>query len=119
MTAYLAPVSLAVLTALCGFVLLRWQRSHPEFDLSDLLTGDNGRVSLSKFGQATALVVSTWGFVVLIQQGKLSETYFLGYMTVWTGSKLLQSSIDKRNRNHEQYDQQNNYRAYPDPNGFR
>lgn len=95
MTANLALIVLLAV-ALCAALLLRhWQHSHPDFDLSDLLTGDNGRVSLSKFGQVAALVVSTWGFVVLVEQGKLTETYFLGYMTVWTGSKLIQSRIDK------------------------
>lgn len=96
MLANLYLAALVPIVTLCAWVLFRWQRSHPDFDLSDLLTGDNGRVSLSKFGQVSALVVSTWGFIVLVQQGKLSETYFFGYMTVWTGAKLIQSAIDKR-----------------------
>lgn len=89
-------VVLLVLVALAGLLLSRWQRNHAEFDLADLLTGDNGKVSLSKFGQVAALIVSTWGFVVLVQQGKLTETYLLIYMSVWSGSKLLQSFIDKK-----------------------
>ena len=84
-----------VVLVIC-LLLLIWQRKHPAFDLSDLITGDNGRVSLSKCGQASALVVSTWGFVVLIQQGKLTEMYFLGYMTVWSGARLMQTFIDKK-----------------------
>lgn len=96
MSYYGPAIMLAVLALLASFLLWKWTKNHPSFDLSDLLTGDNGRVSISKFGQTCALAVSTWGFVVLVQQGKLTEFYFIGYMTVWTGAKLIQSSIDKK-----------------------
>ena len=92
----LSLILLLIVALLSLWILSRWQKSHPDFDLSDLLTGDNGKVSLSKFGQVAALIVSTWGFVVLVQQGKMSEFYFVGYMVAWTGAKLIQSSIDKR-----------------------
>ena len=94
--ANLSLIALLLLALLAALILHAWQKSHPDFDLSDLLTGDNGKVSLSKFGQVSALIVSTWGFVVLVQQGKLTEFYFIGYMTVWTGAKLIQSGIDKK-----------------------
>lgn len=93
---YGPTVTLTILAILAFWLIRSWQKSHPNFDLSDILTGDNGKVSLSKMGQAAALVVSTWGFVVLTQQGKLSSEYFIGYMMVWTGAKIAQSSIDKR-----------------------
>lgn len=95
MSTYLAPLTLLVLAILAIWLLVRWQRSHPMFDLADLLTGDNGRVSLAKFGQAAALVVSTWGFAVLVQQGKLTEFYFIGYMTVWAGYRLADAALNK------------------------
>jgi len=75
--------------ALIGLLLLwQWQRSHPNFDLSDLITGDNGKVSATKFTQMGAWVVATWGFVTLIQQGKMTELYFTGYMTVSLGVRV-------------------------------
>lgn len=89
-------VVLAVISVGILAIVARWQKSHMEFDLADLLTGDNGRVSLSKCGQASALVVSTWGFVVLVQQGKLTEWYFLAYMTVWAGYRLAQTAIETK-----------------------
>lgn len=95
MNLWLAPVTLLALALIALLLLVRWQRSHPEFDLADLLTGDNGKVSLAKFGQAAALVVSTWGFAVLVQQGKLTEFYFIGYMTVWAGYRLVDAGISK------------------------
>lgn len=97
LTRYTATVLIAIAGLLALLIMIRWQRSHPLFDLSDLVTGDNGRVSLSKIAQAVALSVSTWGFVILVQQGKLTEVYFLGYMTIWSGTKLLQSFVDKQN----------------------
>ena len=96
MTANLSLIALLAVALFAALLIHSWQKSHPEFDLADLLTGDNGKVSLSKFGQVSALIVSTWGFVVLVQQGKLTEFYFIGYMTVWTGAKLIQSGIDKK-----------------------
>lgn len=86
---------LVALALVALLVLFRWQRSHPNFDLADLLTGDNGKVSLAKFGQVSALTVSTWGFAVLVEQGKLTEFYYIGYMTVWAGYRLVQAKIDK------------------------
>jgi len=90
---HLPAISLALITLVVVIVLRMWQRSHTNFDLSDLLTGDNGRVSLSKFGQATALVVSTWGFVIQVEQGTLTETYFGLYMAIWATANTAKAYI--------------------------
>lgn len=80
--------------AVVGLLLLwQWQRTHPAFDLSDLVTGDNGKVSATKFAQTTALVVGTWGFITLIQQAKMSEWYFLGYMTAFLGTRIAKDAL--------------------------
>lgn len=96
MNYYAPPLMLLGLTILVLVLLYRWQKNHVAFDLSDLLTGDNGKVSSSKFAAMCALIVSTWGFVVLVQQGKMSSEYFIGYMITWAGAKLVQSGIDKK-----------------------
>jgi hypothetical protein len=96
---YGSAVLLGVIAIAACYMLYRWQHNHPNFDLSDLLTGDNGKVSLAKFGQAAALIVSTWGFVALVQQGKLTESYFVGYMGIWAGYRLAQSAIGKQAEN--------------------
>ena len=92
----LSLIVLLVMAICAALVLHGWQKNHPEFDLADLVTGDNGKVSLAKFGQVSALLVSTWGFVVLIQQGKLTEYYFIGYMAVWAGYRLAQTAIEAK-----------------------
>jgi len=78
----------AAIVAVFALLLIFWHRTHPEFTLTDLLTGDNGRVSLRKFGALVALFSSTWGFVTLIEQGKLSEWYFTAYIGVWAAQKV-------------------------------
>lgn len=96
---YGAAIMLVVLAVFVAIMLYRWQKNHPDFDLADLLTGENGKISLAKFGQCAALVVSTWGFAVLVQQGKLGEFYFIGYMTVWSGYRLVQEIMTKKPEN--------------------
>ena len=92
----LSLIALLCIALLAALLINSWQKSHPEFDLADLVTGENGKVSLSKFGQVSALIVSTWGFVVLIQQGKLTEFYFIGYMSVWAGYRLVQTALAQK-----------------------
>jgi Protein of unknown function (DUF2644) len=84
----ISNLALSVIALVALLVLWSWQRGHPEFDLSDLITGDNGRVSTSKFMQAGAWVVGTWGFVTMVQQGKMTEWYFAGYMGLCFGVRV-------------------------------
>lgn len=91
----LSNMSLTVIALLVLALLWTWQRNHPSFDLSDLITGDNGKVSSKKFMQTGAWVVATWGFVTLIQDGKMNELYFTGYMTVSFGARIAHDLATK------------------------
>jgi len=73
--------------------LLAHQKVRQDFTLLDLITGDNGRVSLSKFGQCGAFFTSTWGFVYLTVGDKLTEWYFGAYMLAWAGATLANKAI--------------------------
>lgn len=65
-------------------LLYRAQKYKTDFDLRDLIIDkDNGRVSLSRFGQFIALMVSTWGFITLTLNNGLTEWYYTSYMAVW------------------------------------
>lgn len=77
-------------------MLWQWQRSHPDFDLSDLITGDNGRVSSTKFVQTATFIVTTWGFVTLVQQGKMSEWYLASYLGLGYGVKVVKDLYGKK-----------------------
>jgi hypothetical protein len=76
-------------------LLWKWQRSHPDFDLADLITGDNGRVSATKAAQFGAWMVATWGFITLIQQGKMSEWYMAAYMGLSFGARTMKDVFGK------------------------
>ena len=87
--------------ALCAGVLLallvmwHWQRSHPKFDLSDLVTGDNGKVSATKFIQTATWVIASWGFVTLTQDGKMTEWYMAAYLGLAYGVKVAKDVFAK------------------------
>lgn len=91
----LSNTSLTLLAILAAYLFTYWTKVHPAFDLSDLITGPNGKVSAHKFGQTGAWVVSSWGFVTLIQQNAMTEYYFLGYMGVWAGLRAWQDRTAK------------------------
>jgi len=72
-----------------------WQRDKKnKFDLLDLVSGDDGKLSLAKTGQLVALLVSTWGFVSLTRADKLSEFYYTTYMIAWAGANLASKALD-------------------------
>lgn len=88
-------LSLSALAIGALLLFWRWTHTHPDFDLADLITGDNGRVSASKFGQTGSWVVTTWGFVTLIQQGKMTEWYMAAYLGLSYGVRLAQNLTAK------------------------
>jgi hypothetical protein len=77
-------------------IVWRWQRTHPNFDLSDLLTGDNGKVSATKTIQTATWAFFTWGFVTMIQQGKMTEWYAGIYLGLAYGVKVAKDIYSKR-----------------------
>jgi hypothetical protein len=92
MVNYSVEISLAVISLVVCAILYTWQKDKSNsFDLMDALLGEDGKASLYRIGQATALITSTWGFIVLIQQGKLTEWYFTAYMTVWAGANVVKT----------------------------
>ena len=93
---FLTEISLVIVTLAVCFLLYTWQKNpNNTFDLTDALLGEDGRVSLYKIGQAAALIVSTWAFIILVQRDKLSEYYFYGYMGVWSGINLAKNLLQK------------------------
>lgn len=91
----ISNLSLSLIALGVLLLLWRWQRSHPEFDLADLITADNGKVSSTKMLKMGAWVVGTWGFVTLIQQGKMTEWYFAGYMGISFGVSVMRDIYGK------------------------
>lgn len=80
---------LGVLLVIIVWVMVTLHRNpHDSFDMKDLV-GHNGKLDEKKFTRFGAWVVSTWGFVYLIVNDKLSEWYFIGYMGAWVANVIL------------------------------
>jgi len=76
------------------YLIFKFHRNPTSrFNFEDLLLVDD-RASVGKIGQLIALNVSTWGFIVLVAQGKLTEWYFTAYMGMWAGAQLISKAID-------------------------
>lgn len=58
------------------------------YSIMDLIV-DNDKIQERKVTRLGTWIVSTWGFVYLIIQGKLDEWYFVGYMGVWVANAIL------------------------------
>lgn len=89
------PFVLFVLTLMFILLMTYVQLKRDPLDLRWLIMDRPHRPSLPKIAQVVALAVSTWGFVVLTLSNNLSETYFMAYMTVWSGSAALDAYFNR------------------------
>lgn len=89
-----------LLTMVVIFLLLLlwvWHRSsHNRVDLKDLVCRE-GRLDEKKFTRFGAWIVSTWGFVYMVLDAKLTEWYFVIYMGVWVTNALLDKYLTAKN----------------------
>ena len=89
-------VIVAVLAAFVTGVLFRWHSDGTRFDLRHVLIDlATDRVSLHKFGQFVALIVSTAVLWYEMMHARLTEWLFTGYMLTWAGTALAKRWIDK------------------------
>jgi hypothetical protein len=80
-------------------LLALMQMKRDKYDLRSLITNDTTkRPSLQKLGQAIAMLVSTWGFIVLIERNLLTEWYYALYMAVWSGNTALHKYLDNKEK---------------------
>lgn len=87
MTYDIPAILLGIGNALFIAVLLSWHVKDNEFDFRETLV-ENGKISLSRLGQLTALVVSTGVLVHEVVKGRLTEWLLFGYLTAWCGTYL-------------------------------
>ena len=77
-------------------VIVSWHTDGSKFDMRRVLIDkETNQVSLSKFGQFVALVVSTAAIWYEMMHARLSEWLFTGYMLTWAGTALAKRWIDK------------------------
>lgn len=91
----LLDLSFGVGTLLILLVIIRAGRNRPSFDLADIITGDNGRVSGSKSAAALACFASTWVLIHVTDKDLLQEWVFFGYLVAFTGASLGTKFIEK------------------------
>lgn len=95
---HIQPTAFGVILALL-FLLgarLAWKATHSEsrFDFSQIFMDADGKTSMARVAQFSALVVSTWAFVYLTVGDKMTEWYFAGYMAAWVVNGLGSKWID-------------------------
>lgn len=59
-----------------------------DYSLMDLIVS-GGKIQERKVTRLGTWIVSTWGFVYLIIEGKLDEWYFVGYIGAWVANAIL------------------------------
>ena len=76
-----------------GVSLLKMHRDPAQPNLTDLITSTDKtgkvRYDARKCFEAGAFLTSTWGFVFLTASFKLTEFFFIGYMSAWVGARFL------------------------------
>jgi len=90
-------IVLTIIIAVCTLYLIRLNNDKKnDIFLIDLVTvgGKLNDRKLSRFG---AWLVSTWGFVYLLSNDKLTEWYFIGYMGAWVANALIGKAIPDPN----------------------
>ena len=88
-------ILLSIMAVIVLVLLWKWTRSHPMFDLADLVTEENGKVSSSKFMATIGWILMSWGFVTLTQQGKMTEWYMAAYGGLCFGLKMAKDWMNK------------------------
>jgi hypothetical protein len=87
---------LLIVIMLFAYMLLRLHRSGGDSNLKSVISDVDGKPSIHKIGQLTALVLSTWLLVYLALQGQMNIEYFGSYMGVWAGAQIADKWMDGR-----------------------
>jgi len=72
---------LGILAFMLAYRASRDQAS--KFDFAQAFIDADGKTSLWRIGVFVALASSTWSFVYLVLNDKISEWYFTTYMGIW------------------------------------
>ena len=89
--------ALMVLLMMGLLVALIWnlnRKGNVSFSIDDLLLGGDGKASTSKIALVVALILSSWAFVHLTLNDKLTEWFFVTYMSVWVLNKGLSKYLE-------------------------
>lgn len=77
-------------------ILVYAQFKKDAFDLRSLIVDPQTKQpSIHQLGQVSALLISSWGFIVLVLHNQLTEVYFTTYMAVWAGANALDKLLTR------------------------
>lgn len=86
---YLMYIILAIIICSSIYLLRKIDKDKKNnYSLMDLIVSD-GKIQERKVTRLGTWIVSTWGFVYLIIEGKLDEWYFVGYIGAWVANAIL------------------------------
>jgi len=89
-------IILTVLMVSCTIYLIRLNNDkRSSIYLLDLVT-TAGILNERKLTRFLTWVVSTWGFIYLLADDKLTEWYFIGYMGAWVANALIGKTVIDR-----------------------
>lgn len=90
--------SILALISLGMFIML-WIFNNSKTNSINIIDifATEGKLNERKVTRFGAWIVSTWGFVYLISDQKLTEWYFIGYMTAWVANALIGKALNHDN----------------------
>lgn len=89
-------IILTIILVSCTFYLIRLNNDKKNsIYLLDLVT-TAGILNERKLTRFFTWLVSTWGFIYLIADDKLTEWYFIGYMGAWVANALIGKTLTDR-----------------------
>lgn len=80
------PLTAVLWILIVGLLWVVWHVYKRGIDPSDLVVGDDGKLSWTKLLGCTGGIVFTYGFAHLITIGQLGEWYFNGYGLICFGT---------------------------------
>jgi hypothetical protein len=90
-------VLLVIFASILGWHALKMQRERPEFNLIDLILGDDGKISPEKFIVMVAFSLHSWTILKWIITGVVSTADFVSYGTIWV-APLVASIIKGKSK---------------------
>jgi len=90
--------ALLLVAVIGGISILAYAQFRKDsFDLRALVVDPKTQQpSIHQLGQVIALIISSWGFIVLVLHGQLTEVYFTTYMVAWAGANALNTFISRK-----------------------
>jgi hypothetical protein len=94
--------NIIMITVLClisiGMIIMLWVFNNRPNSINIIdIFATEGKLNERKVTRFGAWIVSTWGFVYLISDQKLTEWYFIGYMTAWVANALIGKALNNDN----------------------